>query len=397
MTSLEQDAFDNVNCTFTFSSCFLGVLPCKNASSLESYIIFSPTVFYFSPTVFDSMMAKVPSYFHEKVQDKVTGIASKYMHKKGGYEIAAHKGRKVTETKEEAKPAEKEDDDSESEDTPSAFVMPANYATLDELRNRLKAKIQEQKQNGISNEEKRTKREKEAAEEKDKKKQKKQQQKKRKAEAKKEKSEAEKEQKEKKAKTEEASGDAERVVKLGKDKAVTLAKGQVLETEAGAVSTNPKNIVADFKFATVTQSAEAKEIAKAGMVSHKKGHKQQQLRELEKFQERVEKVKESGDATTAERMMQNQAVKSAVARASGEVVKDDMKLLKKSLKRKEKSKEKSKKKWEQKIAMQDKTNKDKRAAKDVRIKKKIEEKVAKRMGTFVKQKPSNKSNKKSKK
>jgi hypothetical protein len=256
--------------------------------------------------------------------------------------------------------------------------MPANFATREELMARLKAKVAEVNAKAPAEEVKKRKREIAAEEEKKKKKVRKMKQK--------------VQEKEYKAAKKAAAPvvAADPVVAL---KSTVLQPGQLPASEAGAVKTDPSNIKSDFKFAAVTQSVATKEFAKAGMVSNKKGHKQQQLREIEKFNERVQKVKESGDEVTAERMLMNKSVKGAMARAAGEVLKDDEKMLKRSLKRKERTKSKNQKVWKEKLSIQASKQKEQRDAKNLRIKKKIDEKVAKSKGTYVKAKKSTKDSK----
>lgn len=73
---------------------------------------------------------------------------------------------------------------------------------------------------------------------------------------------------------------------------------------------------------------------------------------LQQLQEKKEKIKELehiGDKEKAVEMKEKEAWKSALARASGEKVKDDPALLKKTIKKKEQLKRRSGKKWEARL------------------------------------------------
>lgn len=70
------------------------------------------------------------------------------------------------------------------------------------------------------------------------------------------------------------------------------------------------------------------------------------LQNLEKQKEKIDSLKESGDVDKASELKEKSIWKNALAKASGEKVKDDPTLLKKSIKRREQQHKSSKKKWE---------------------------------------------------
>ncbi|KAK9881172.1 hypothetical protein WA026_014520 [Henosepilachna vigintioctopunctata] len=70
------------------------------------------------------------------------------------------------------------------------------------------------------------------------------------------------------------------------------------------------------------------------------------LSNLEKQNEKITSLKESGEIDRAVQLKEKNAWKNALAKASGEKVRDDPALLKKTIKRKEQHHKSSKKKWE---------------------------------------------------
>ncbi|XP_044756439.1 surfeit locus protein 6 homolog [Coccinella septempunctata] len=70
------------------------------------------------------------------------------------------------------------------------------------------------------------------------------------------------------------------------------------------------------------------------------------LKKLEKQQEKIVNLKESGDFERATEVQEKTVWKNALAKASGEKVRDDPSLLKKSIKKREQKHKSSKKKWD---------------------------------------------------
>lgn len=83
------------------------------------------------------------------------------------------------------------------------------------------------------------------------------------------------------------------------------------------------------------------------------------LTDIEKLNEKIETLKQSGDVEKAIEIKEKSMWKNAIAKASGEKVKDDMTLLKKSIKRKEYKHKTSKKKWDARREAVEKTKSEK--------------------------------------
>lgn len=88
----------------------------------------------------------------------------------------------------------------------------------------------------------------------------------------------------------------------------------------------------------------------------KKQTKKDLLRKLERFESKVSSM----DEEKKDRVLKQKALKSALSRAQGIKVRDDMALIRKSIKRDESKKKRSSKQWEERIKKQ---NEDKEASK----------------------------------
>lgn len=73
------------------------------------------------------------------------------------------------------------------------------------------------------------------------------------------------------------------------------------------------------------------------------------LQQLQQKKEKLKKLEQSGEKDKAEEIKEKEAWKSVLAKASGEKVKDDPELLKRTVKRQEQQKKRSAKKWESRI------------------------------------------------
>ncbi|XP_076756234.1 surfeit locus protein 6 [Xylocopa sonorina] len=102
------------------------------------------------------------------------------------------------------------------------------------------------------------------------------------------------------------------------------------------------------------------------------------LIELKQKKEKLKEIEESGEKEKAEEIKEKDAWKSVLAKASGEKVKDDPDLLKRTIKRKEQKKKQSSKKWESRLE---------------NIQKGIREKQEKRQENIMKRKKEKKLNK----
>ncbi|XP_011879933.1 PREDICTED: surfeit locus protein 6 homolog [Vollenhovia emeryi] len=102
---------------------------------------------------------------------------------------------------------------------------------------------------------------------------------------------------------------------------------------------------------------------------------------LQQLQQKMEKLKELedlGEKEQAEEIREKDTWKSALARASGEKIKDDLDLLKRTIKRNEQSKKHSAKKWDSRIE---------------NVQKSIQERQEKRRENIMKKKKEKKQNK----
>lgn len=108
------------------------------------------------------------------------------------------------------------------------------------------------------------------------------------------------------------------------------------------------------------------------------------LQQIENEKEKLEKLKESGEIEKAIEIKEKTAWKNALAKASGEKVKDDPILLKKSLKKQEQKQRSSKKKWEQRIQGVEKAKEEKQKKRQENIQKRKKEKKTKKLKTAAK-------------
>lgn len=344
-------------------------------------------------------MALVP-VVHKKED---SSLNSKYLYKKEGFNMAVNK---VTATeKKSQKPSDKrvreeeasgddeEESDSEEEEeeedntTVNQLIVPANFAAVDELRARLKAKVDSARNFSEPGDGKRQKRKEMEAKKKKQQKEKKQKQKARHGD--KEKKEAlEKENAEdpvdffaKKAAKKDGQEPPAKKAKKEKEEATP----EVSTDKKNVITIDPSKIGADFMFGTVARPVFSKELSRLEQLTNKKAGKRNDtkevtLKKVENFKARVQKVKESGDTHTAEKMIHDSTVKAALARATGENVKDDEKKLKKSIKRDQKKKEKSTVEWAARKKAVEKSQKERATKRTENINKKADLKRDKRLG-----------------
>ncbi|GAA5816647.1 hypothetical protein MFLAVUS_010177 [Mucor flavus] len=110
-----------------------------------------------------------------------------------------------------------------------------------------------------------------------------------------------------------------------------------------------------------------------------------QLKMLEAKQEKIEKIKEQ-DKSKAEELLEKEEWKKVLALATGEKLKDDTKLLKKTIKRQEKLKTKSSQEWNKRIEKVKYDEKKHIKKREENIKAKIDDKKNKKRG--IKPKPA---------
>ncbi|XP_029037192.1 surfeit locus protein 6 homolog [Osmia bicornis bicornis] len=102
------------------------------------------------------------------------------------------------------------------------------------------------------------------------------------------------------------------------------------------------------------------------------------LLELKQKKEKLKEMEQSGEIEKAQELKEKDAWKSALAKASGEKVKDDSDLLKRTIKRKDQQKKQSTKKWESRLE---------------NVQKGIQERQEKRQENIMKRKKEKKLNK----
>lgn len=98
------------------------------------------------------------------------------------------------------------------------------------------------------------------------------------------------------------------------------------------------------------------------------------LHQLQQKKEKLKQLEQSGDKETADNIREKDAWKSALLRASGEKVKDDPELLKRSMKRKEQIKKQSVQKWKSRIENTQKSIQERQEKRRENIMKKKKEK-----------------------
>lgn len=103
------------------------------------------------------------------------------------------------------------------------------------------------------------------------------------------------------------------------------------------------------------------------------------LQKLEFEKEKIEELKESGEVEKAIEIKEKTVWKNALAKASGEKVKDDPVLLKKSLKKQEQKHRSSKKKWEQRIKGVEKAKEEKQKKRQENVQKRKKDKKTKKL------------------
>ncbi|XP_001604974.2 surfeit locus protein 6 homolog isoform X1 [Nasonia vitripennis] len=102
------------------------------------------------------------------------------------------------------------------------------------------------------------------------------------------------------------------------------------------------------------------------------------LKQLEEKKRKVQELEEAGEKEKAQEIKEKDAWKSALAKATGEKVKDDPELLKRTIKREEQKKKHSHKKWE---------------SRQVGVQKAVQERQQKRSENIMKRKKDVKTNK----
>nr|XP_050851215.1 surfeit locus protein 6 homolog [Vespula vulgaris]XP_050851216.1 surfeit locus protein 6 homolog [Vespula vulgaris] len=98
------------------------------------------------------------------------------------------------------------------------------------------------------------------------------------------------------------------------------------------------------------------------------------LQQLQQKNEKLKELEQSGEKDKVEEIKEKEAWKSALAKASGEKVKDDPDLLKRTIKRQELKRKKSSKKWESRIESVQKSKQERQEKRQENITKRKREK-----------------------
>ncbi|KAL6255080.1 hypothetical protein P5V15_013415 [Pogonomyrmex californicus] len=98
------------------------------------------------------------------------------------------------------------------------------------------------------------------------------------------------------------------------------------------------------------------------------------LQQLQQKKEKLKQLEDSGNKEKVEDIKEKDAWKSALAKASGEKIKDDPELLKRTIKRNEQRKKHSAKKWNTRIEKQEKSKQERQEKRRENIMKKKKEK-----------------------
>ena len=113
------------------------------------------------------------------------------------------------------------------------------------------------------------------------------------------------------------------------------------------------------------------------------------LKKAEKSMEKIEKL-EKEDSAKAQQLKESMAWDKAIKKAEGEKLKDDPKLLKKTLKSREKRKTQSKKKWEDRVKTVENQKQEKQTKRKENIKERRQDKINKKIGKGKKDKTTKK-------
>lgn len=128
------------------------------------------------------------------------------------------------------------------------------------------------------------------------------------------------------------------------------------------------------------------DFAQLGKKTKKKTEKDPKkiLENMQKENEKLKKLEESGKAEEVSKMKEKKLWKNALAKAQGEKVKDDPELLKKSLKKREQKVRSSRKKWEARMEKVEKQKEERQKKRTENIMKKKKEKKTHKLKKAVK-------------
>ena len=116
------------------------------------------------------------------------------------------------------------------------------------------------------------------------------------------------------------------------------------------------------------------------------------LKKAEKSMQKIEKL-EKEDSDKAEKLKESMAWDKALKKAEGEKLRDDPKLLKKTIKSREKRKSQSQKKWQDRLETVEKQKQEKQSKRTGNIKERREGKIKKKIGKGKKDKTKKKKSK----
>lgn len=112
----------------------------------------------------------------------------------------------------------------------------------------------------------------------------------------------------------------------------------------------------------------------------------QHLQRLLDFEDKVQRLREDGDEKKAEALVHNRSVDTALARALGENINDNIRSIKNEVKKIERQKEKSAKSWKRREATQKQQQSERQDTRNLHIQKKIDHKKQKRLDAQEKRK-----------
>ncbi|CAB0010250.1 unnamed protein product [Nesidiocoris tenuis] len=108
------------------------------------------------------------------------------------------------------------------------------------------------------------------------------------------------------------------------------------------------------------------------------------LQKIEKSQKKLKELEAKGKTDTVMRIKEKMAWDSAIKKAEGVKVKDDVELLKKTIRKKTELKKHSKKKWDKRLEATEHRKKDSQAKRNENISKKLKEKKQKKIKKSIK-------------
>lgn len=270
---------------------------------------------------FDSLVQLIPKRYYRPHEDEPSVILSE------SSTPAPTRKSKPSKKKSKTKPTETQENGKVLDEKPKAEkpvskpqlrtngVVGEQATTLDELRDRMKARMQQLKRkrsHGKDEDGDVSKRQK-------------------------------RREKKEKLKKEGTKSNQDANKKSKKENLVSKQKAQEISTpKNNGAEQKDGEVEVDLQFSAIAESKAVLPKRKKGV---KGGKNALALKKVEEFEENVARLQEEGETEKAEQLLHGAAVSSSLLRAAGVKVQDDKKLIKKSLKRKEREKRKSQREW----------------------------------------------------